>query len=239
MIVSEIKIKPKCILIVPDLHFPNEHPNTFKFLKAVKNRLKPDYVVQIGDLVDIGTVSQYTLEPEYISPKDEYEKSLISAKKFYKLFDQCAVILGNHDTRVLRKAKSFGVPECYFKDFKSLMEMPKGYKVYDHLKMGNTFFTHGWTKTRLKLAQAYNMNTVEGHFHEDFGVSWQKTFSGDYFCLRVGCLIDDKSIVFNYNKTNLSRPLLGCGAIVNGYPYAIPMPVDKRGLWTGKIGGLL
>jgi hypothetical protein len=36
-------------------------------------------------------------------------------------------------------------------------------------------------------------------------------------------------------KNNLKRPVIGTGIIVNGIPKLIPMILNKKGLWIGKI----
>jgi hypothetical protein len=56
-----------------------------------------------------------------------------------------------------------------------------------------------------------------------------------YFGLQVGCLIDKDSLAFRYNKTQRARPIIGLGMIINGLPKLIPMVLDNKGRWNGKI----
>jgi hypothetical protein len=51
----------------------------------------------------------------------------------------------------------------------------------------------------------------------------------------VGCLIDDKSMAFGYNKLQLKRPLIGVGMILDGQPKLLPMILNKEGRWVKKI----
>ena len=53
--------------------------------------------------------------------------------------------------------------------------------------------------------------------------------------MRCGCLIDDKSLAYEYNKTTLDRPIIGSSVIIDGQPKLIPMIMDKSGRWIGKI----
>jgi hypothetical protein len=53
--------------------------------------------------------------------------------------------------------------------------------------------------------------------------------------MRVGCMIDDESLAFEYNKTTLQRPVIGCGIIINGQPSLIPMVLNKKGRWIGRL----
>jgi hypothetical protein len=50
--------------------------------------------------------------------------------------------------------------------------------------------------------------------------------------MMVGCLIDDKSMAFAYNKVNSQRVILGCGIIINGQPKLLPMILKKGGMWN-------
>ena len=52
--------------------------------------------------------------------------------------------------------------------------------------------------------------------------------------MTVGCLIDDSSLAFAYNKNTLKRPIIGCGAILDGQPKLLPMILEKGGRWNGE-----
>ena len=53
--------------------------------------------------------------------------------------------------------------------------------------------------------------------------------------MNVGCLIDDEELAFAYNKVNPFRPQLGVGMVIDGRPFLIPMVVDSKGNWDGKV----
>jgi hypothetical protein len=53
--------------------------------------------------------------------------------------------------------------------------------------------------------------------------------------MQVGCLINMKSLAFEYNKLQKSRPVIGTGVIIDGLPILIPMVLDKKGRWNRKI----
>ena len=232
-----MKKYPSRILVISDLHFPNEHPDAIEFLKAIKRKYKPNFVIQIGDIVDIGSISNYELDPHYISAKDEFDKSLEKMKLFYKIFPQCVLTIGNHEIRVKKKANKFGIPDSYLKSFEALYQMPKNWKVCFELNINDeVLFTHGVHKKMLKLSQQKHRSTVEGHFHTDLGITfWSSDYGKSYFCLRTGCLIDDTSVVFNYNKRDGLRPCLGCAMLINKEPAIIRMQVDKHNRWIGRL----
>ena len=56
-----------------------------------------------------------------------------------------------------------------------------------------------------------------------------------YFGLQVGCMIDNKSLAFRYNKVQKARPIIGCSVIYNGLPIIEPFLKDKTGKWVGKL----
>lgn len=53
--------------------------------------------------------------------------------------------------------------------------------------------------------------------------------------MSVGCLIDHKHPVFTYNKSALTRPILGCGVILNNEPKLIPMVLNVDGRWNEEL----
>jgi hypothetical protein len=53
--------------------------------------------------------------------------------------------------------------------------------------------------------------------------------------MNVGCLTDQKSMAFEYAKNFRTRFILGCGIILDGIPRLLPMVLDRKGDWIGKI----
>jgi len=53
--------------------------------------------------------------------------------------------------------------------------------------------------------------------------------------MNVGCLINQKSMAFNYAKNFKTRFILGCGIILNGVPRLLPMVLNDKGDWIKKI----
>ena len=51
----------------------------------------------------------------------------------------------------------------------------------------------------------------------------------------VECIIDQKSMAFNYAKNFKTRFILGCGIILNGVPRLLPMVLDNKGNWIKQI----
>ena len=234
--ILKINKKFKNILVISDLHIPNHHPDAFQFLSKIKRMVEPDLVVQIGDLVEMNTVSRYTLNPDYVSPATEFIQAYQYTQEFLKIFPKMIWVLGNHDIRVLAKAERDGIPSCFFKDFHTLLDLPQEWKICESLVLNNeTLFTHGKSSVPNKVAEYSGKNVVQGHFHHSFAVTWVKTLEKDLFSLYTGCLIDDTAVVFNYNKGDLRRPILGSGLISNGSPKLLKMNLTNNGRWDKNV----
>mgnify|MGYP003654450391 FL=1 len=61
----------KRILVISDLHVPYHHKDAFAFLKEIKKEYKPDFVVNIGDLLDFHSISMHEHNPDLYSAGDE------------------------------------------------------------------------------------------------------------------------------------------------------------------------
>ena len=53
-------------------------------------------------------------------------------------------------------------------------------------------FTHGKAADVLKVSQTMGMNTVQGHYHTKFLISWWANPDNLFFGMNVGCLINPK-----------------------------------------------
>lgn len=233
-------MKYKSILCISDLHFPYSHSDTFKFLESVKKKYKPDYIVLIGDEIDGHSWSFHPSDPDLSNPGDELQNAIRHMKKLYKIFPKATVIDSNHGSLVYRKAKVHGLPRHVFKSYRDVLEAPKTWNwQYDlTLKMSDdnyVYFHHGKTSSVGKLSKNMSMNSVQGHYHSRFEIYYWSNPTGLYWDMRIGCLINDKSLAFNYNKTTIDRPIIGTGIILNGQPRLLPMILNKDGRWIGKI----
>ena len=50
----------KSILVISDLHIPYHHRDSFAFLKEIKKEFKPDFIVNIRDLLDFHAINMHT-----------------------------------------------------------------------------------------------------------------------------------------------------------------------------------
>ena len=98
------------ILAVGDLHCPVERKNYLQFCIDLYIEWNCDQVVFIGDLVDWSAISFHLCNPEGHSPNDEFKLALNSIQKWYEIFPNATVVIGNHDARPKRVAESVNIP---------------------------------------------------------------------------------------------------------------------------------
>jgi predicted phosphodiesterase len=229
----------KTILVVSDMHLPYQHKDSIKFLKEIKKEFKPDTTISIGDLLDQHALSFHDSSPELYSAGHELDKAKEYVKELENVFPKLIEVDSNHSSMIYRRALKHGLPRAYLKDYGDFLETKKWKWVDDlTLTMSNgqrCFFTHGRSADVLKVSQTMGMSAVQGHYHTKFVISWWANPDNLFFGMNVGCLIDQKSMAFNYAKNFRTRFIIGCGIIINGIPRLLPMVLDKKGNWIGKI----
>ena len=229
----------KTILVVSDMHLPYQHKDSIKFLKEIKKEFKPDTTISIGDLLDQHALSFHDSSPELYSAGHELDKAKEYVKELESVFPKLIEVDSNHSSMIYRRALKHGLPRAYLKDYGDFLETKKWKWVDDlTLTMSNgqrCFFTHGRSADVLKTSQAMGMSCVQGHYHTKFVISWWANPDNLFFGMNVGCLINQKSMAFAYAKNFKTRFILGCGIIIDGIPRLLPMVLDKKGDWIGKI----
>lgn len=232
--------KYACILVIPDQHFPYHHAHIFKFLKAVKSKYKPDKVVNLGDEIDAHSFSMHNHSPNLPSPHDELGMAITGLKILYKIFPEVDIVESNHGSLVYRRAEANSLPKRVLLGYNQILEAPKGWRWHRDLVLyasdGNPiYFCHGQSSDALKNSKNRSMNYVQGHHHSKFSINYWANSLNLYWGVTSGCLIDYKALAFEYGRTMLDKPILGCTIIRNGHPILIPMVLDKRGDWIGKL----
>jgi len=229
----------KSVLIISDTHIPYHHKDLIPFLKDLKQIIKPDRVIHIGDELDKHAMSFHDSDPDLPSAGDELKISLPIIKELETIFPVIDLLDSNHGSLIYRRSLKYGIPKAYLKHYNDFLNVGKGWQWHDDLTIktptGPVYFCHGKVADVLKLAQSMGMSCVQGHYHSSFNLKYYGNSLGLYFGLQVGCLIDKDSLAFRYNKTQRARPLIGCGVIIDGLPKLIPMVLDKHGRWCGKI----
>lgn len=139
----------------------------------------------------------------------------------------------------MRKALASGLSRKYFKSPGEILQAPKGWTWHFDITLklpdgSNCYFHHSKGKP-LKTGQLYGMSHVCGHLHESFDIQYWSTPTNLNFAVTVGCLVDKKSLAMAYSKNNQKRPIIGVALIIDSHPVLVPMRLDKRGRWIGRL----
>jgi Calcineurin-like phosphoesterase len=228
------------ILVIPDLHMPYCHPDTWAFLTLIKAKYKPDRVICLGDEVDGHSLSYHESDPDLDSAGPELEKAIRLLEPIFKLFPEVDVLESNHGSLVYRKAKTAGIPRRALKTYRDTLEAPRGWRWHFdlRLRMSNgqwLYCHHGRTPKQGALSQKEGVCSVQGHYHSKFHVTYWRNHTGLYWDIHAGCLIDHDSLAFAYGKSNMEKGIVGAWMVLNGQPKPLPMVLNTSGRWTKEI----
>ncbi len=231
----------QCILVIPDMHAPYQHPDTLPFLKEVRDKFVPDLTVCLGDELDYHSLSFHDSDPNLDSAGAELEKAKAFMRKMAKEFPEVLVCHSNHGSMVFRRAKAHGIPVQMIRKYRDVIFPEHGapgwswaYSWRINTPLGEVMFKHQTTGI-LSDAAHNSCNLVVGHNHGNFSVEYSASSAHLYYGVYAGCLIDKDSIAFAYGKHGLRKPIIGCVVILNGKPMMIPMVLNREGRWIKRL----
>lgn len=228
------------ILIIGDTHYPYTHQDAADFLIALNRKYNFDLVLHAGDEVDYHAISFHDHDPDLLSAGHELEAAISGLTPIYNEFPRVILAESNHGSLVYRKGKHHGLPRQVLKSYKEILRAPDGWEwrpeIVVKLPNGHKFvLNHAYNSNVLLGSKKKGRSLVQGHLHTAFSI--QKWANDDqiYFAAQTGCLIDDVSFAFAYNKTIIERPILGSMGIFNGEPKLFPLTLNGKGRWTGEV----
>lgn len=236
----KLKIGKETVLVISDTQIPFHHPDTFKFLQALKDEYKPTQVVHIGDVLDQHAMGFWDSDPDGMSAGDELKASRKYLEQLYKMFPKVKVCTSNHDCRVYRKAIKYGIPRAYMRDYREWFDAPKGWEWNDRFIIDGIIYAHGdggsGGQYAAKVQAAKNMrSTVIGHFHSNMHIHYMANQDELVFGMNVGSLVDHKAYAFEYGRKMITKSIMGTGLVVRGLPVLHPMLLNKNGRWIGRL----
>jgi hypothetical protein len=235
----KLKTGTESVLVISDLQIPYEHPQARAFINAVAEEINPTQVVCIGDEVDQHAISRFDPDPDADGPGVELRKAVRRLKKWYADFPTVKVVTSNHTLRIYSKAFHAGIPEAYMRPINDWLQAPEGWTWEDNYVIDGVRYEHGDAQGGMyaarNLAVRNRQSTVIGHHHSHGGVFYVANESEMIFGMNTGCLIDVTSLAFKYGKMAAFKPTLGCGVVIGGVPYFVPMLLTKSGRWTGEV----
>lgn len=227
------------ILVVPDLHFPYCHIDSLDFLYKLKKTLNPSKVICLGDELDYHAMSFHDKDPDLDNSGAELVRALGYIDTLHEIFPNMQLLHSNHGSMAYRKAKHHGMPRHLLKSYNDVLGVPKDdWSWHESIVLvlpngQRCKFVHGASANILAASQKLGMSLVQGHHHSLFELRYWSAGNGLHFAVSSGCLIDDTSMAFAYNKLQVVRPLLGVTFIENSIPYMIPMALDENNRWIG------
>lgn len=227
---------PSIVGIIADTHEPFTHKDYRNFCYETFNKYKVNRVIHIGDEVDNHALSYHEHDPNGYGPTREAELAQLSMNKWYKIFPEVTVIVGNHSALPYRKATTNGIPRKFIKAYEEIWEAPAGWRWSLNEQIDHVMYTHGTGCSgqtgAIDLAIKSRQSTVIGHIHSHAAVSYHASQNDLIFGMNVGCGIDIHSYAFEYGKNFKDKPVLGCGIVVDGHDAIfVPMKLGKKYEW--------
>ena len=223
------------ILFISDLHIPYHHPDSFDFLRYLKDKYKPTRVICLGDELDKHSLSYHDSDPDLYSAGHELEVSIAFIQELEEIFPKMDILESNHGSLVWRKAKTNGIPKHYIKSYNDVLGVGKDWRWHFDMTLDlpdgtQCYVHHGKASDVLKLSQQMGMSAVQGHYHTDLGARYWANPNGLYFGMQCGCLIDRESYAFAYSNVNIKKQLIGTGLIIDSLPVVEPMVLPQTGV---------
>lgn len=189
----------KKILIVPDIHFPEQDERALEILFHVMKEDQFDEIVQLGDMLDMYPISSFSKDPEKVGLglRNEIVMARAFLEKVRKLQPKAKITLlkGNHEARFDRYVidKAPGLAHLFdYRDLLGLKDLKIDYNdsIY---KIGRLHLMHG-TLVRAHSAYSckshfdkYNMSIIHGHTHR-MGAYYKTNLETTYTVQEMGCL---------------------------------------------------
>lgn len=208
------------ILCWPDTHYPfvNKEAESKMIEFAIQNQ--PDYIIQIGDLLDCYAASKFPRSQNIFTPKEEERLGIEMATSAWKrLRDgcpkaKCFQLLGNHDLRTLKRTlESLPIAEHWIEEyFKNLFKFEGVETIFDprkELDIDGILFTHGFLQAG-NHKDYYLKNVIHGHDHKLY-VMHRRIHGQSVFEMSCGFIGDVESKPLSYTPSKLANFQLGFG----------------------------
>lgn len=215
------------IAVIPDTHFPYCDQAKLNNALAIITKFKPDAVVQIGDLYDQVSFSNYPKDPSktVYNPRQQAQLGKLQAASMWsKVKRYCPKakryqLPGNHDARLVKRLTE-NFPEAAFigqKFMQQQMSFPGVVNVQDQFILDEIMFMHGLRKMG-EHAKWNQMSTVTGHTHQG-RIEYFMNREGIYWQMNTGWLGDKQSYPFSYRiQKKIDNTHQGIGLIQNHQP---------------------
>lgn len=227
------------VMAIGDAHMPWHSRATMRAIYADMRVLKPDIVIQMGDLYDLFSFSRFPRTYNVYTPQQELELGRKDAELFWSTVQDCAPqarriqIWGNHDTRAVRKALS-NAPELEMfasQGMRSLMQFDGVELVSDSaevLMIDGVGYHHGYRAGYGMHARMNLCSMVTAHTHMGY-VLPIKLEHQIIWELNAGFVANRFAVPMSYaEQRRFSRSTLGYGWVDEFGPRFVPLDSEER-----------
>lgn len=241
--ISKKRLK-KTVLAVSDTHSVFMDKVAVGAMQRVGDKLQPDQIVHIGDLMDFYGFSKYDKDPKRMK-EATLEKEIRSVQPLIKWMDEVSrepviYTLGNHEKR-METYLCHNVPAYYEyagANIKDLLNLPDRWNVYGYgavPRIGKLGFTHGDVvrseagSSALAQRRKVGGSILHGHTHRMSAVSFTDSM-GTHWGYEIGHLSAKQPPYMN-NTPNWQQ---GFGVVTvakNGDFHVELVPIQKGKAW--------
>lgn len=208
------------ILCIPDTHFPFINKEALEKVIEFSNEHKPDYIIQVGDLLDCYAASKFPRSQNVYTPKEEERLGIEIASEMWKRLRsdnpkaKCYQLMGNHDVRMLKRTlESLPIAEHwiekYFKELFTFEGVETIFDTREELDIDGILFTHGFLSSG-SHKDYYLKNVIHGHDHKLY-VQHRRIHGENIFEMSCGFLGDVEAKALSYTPSKLANFQLGFG----------------------------
>ena len=217
-----------------DTHFPYVNKKSLLRVLSAIDDVKPDFIIQIGDLYDAYAWSKFPLKKQVHTAEEEITLGRKQAEEFWHKAiksskrSKCFQLSGNHDQRIYKKLFAQG---CEFSflypaidrlfDFEGVETINEQ---RDELILDKRVYMHGFRSQLGDHARHNGMSTICGHSHVG-GTVFIRQGAHTIWELNAGFIADTESIALSYSQQRrFSRTTQGFGFIDHVGPRFVPLP---------------
>jgi len=214
------------VLVIGDTHCPFDLDTYLDFLIDTYNKYNCNRVVHIGDEVDHHFSSFHETDANGLGGGEELRCAKERLKRYYDVFPNVDVIVGNHSRIIMRKAQTGGIPREWIRDYNEVLGV-SNWKFHTELEIDGVLYAHGEGGTARAKCKKDLQSIVQGHLHTQLYVEYVVGRNNRIFGMQVGCGINHEEYAFGYAKAGL-KPAIGCGVVINGKEaIAVPMILEN------------
>lgn len=220
----------KRILILGDTHFPWADQKALERAYEIAKDLKPEVIIQCGDLFDMLAWSKWPTSMLGLNPKQEIELAYEQASAMWRRLREiapgarCTQLHGNHTIRPLRRVLEQAPALEVFLAVDRFFQFEGVEFISDHREeviIDGIAFIHGYATQLGRHRDFMQMSCVVGHSHRG-GVAYRSVRGRTLFELNAGYLADPQSKALGYTNQRMTDWTQGVGIIDHLGPRFVP-----------------